>query len=356
MIELSGSQLASFKDKGVLVIENVFTPLEVQTAREGLTRSLALYGVDPQNLEDTGQNLRKLSSTSGAGGVIDLFYADWKFQVAENPKLFSIISQLWEATYAPCSAESNSSDENAGLFAHPHGPFDPKHGYFYIDRVGYRVPERISHLHSKSKKPLQRSLTPHLDCCPIDLYGNIEKIDENLRRWRPIQAIVALTPNWEPNTGGFEAVPGFHKRFNEYFLGGRAGTTKEREIELDDPDIARVCVGEFSPLVPKFDHDVLSQFEHIPYGTGSVICWDWRLPHANSQYNNGESPREVVYTGFLPDVPVNRRFSKAQYENYQKGALPNHVWHHHQYSEDVKEGLTFEFSDLGRKLMAIDSW
>ena len=313
-----------------------------------------------------------------------MFYADWKFELAQNPKLFAVLSQLWGATYA--GSNHGGNDDDAGLFKHPHGEFNPQEGYFYLDRVGYRVPEEISQLHStgsRSKpKPLQRSLTPHLDCCAKDLYGNMQNIEEKLRRWRPIQAFVALTPNHEANTGGFEAVPGFHREFEQHFGGGGSGAGQasegERRKELADPEIQRICIGEFSPLVPKFDQTVLERFEHIGYGAGSLVCWDWRTPHANAQQNTGraslpfspsfhvnercfrllpgKTPREVVYTGFLPSVAVNKRFAEGQLASYRQGMLPNHVWHHHKYSDGPQEGLTFQFSELGRKLMSIEPW
>jgi len=245
---LTEEQLEKFRETGILVVEEVFGESEVAQARMGLHESLRTYGVDHGDLVSTGHNLRKMSSTSGAGGVLDLFYADWKFELSQNPKLFSVLSQLWAATYA-CPASHPD-----GRFDHPHGDFNPQEGLYYIDRVGYRVPEAISQLHATGKnrsKPLQRSLTPHLDCCANNLYGNSSKIEEKLRRWRPIQAFVALTPNLEANTGGYEAVPGFHREFNHHFSTHPSPAQEDRDRENGDPEIGRICIGEFSPLVPK---------------------------------------------------------------------------------------------------------
>ena len=58
------------------------------------------------------------------------------------------------------------------------------------------------------------------------------------------------------------------------------------------------------------DKEILNNFTHVPYKSGSAILWDWRLPHANAKYNNSTIPREVIYTGFLPDTPVNRVYAK----------------------------------------------
>lgn len=93
---------------------------------------------DADNLEITAGNLRELSTTGGAGGVLDIFYAHWKLKICEHPNVFSVISQLWNATWS-------SGTDN--LYPHPHGQFDPKRGHFYINRVCFRVPDHIAKTH-----------------------------------------------------------------------------------------------------------------------------------------------------------------------------------------------------------------
>lgn len=99
------------------------------------------------------------------------------------------------------------------LYQHPYGPFHSRQGYMYIDRVCFRLPDAISsELGTSKKRPLQRSLTPHLDCCPHNLYKS-EKLHP---KWRPIQAFLALTDAYNPNEGGFEACLGHHRVFDEW--------------------------------------------------------------------------------------------------------------------------------------------
>ena len=99
----------------------------------------------------------------------------------------------------------------------------------YIDRIGYRISSKLAHeiaidtmdpkdgvipdrkLKKKKIKPIQRSLTPHLDCCPKDVNST-----QGMDKWRPILCFVSLTNNLDPNTGGFEAAPGFHLDFNDW--------------------------------------------------------------------------------------------------------------------------------------------
>lgn len=214
--------IAAFKRDGVVVLPGVFTVEEVAAARAGMAVTLAAHGVvrgvwvrgqgaPPQNdisfggwegrgsvsvrvlilkkkqptptihplqdvddLESTAGNLRALSSTGGSGGVLDRYYMPWKLEMAQNPRFFQAISQLWAATFAAAPApDPDDPNDHARVYgSHPFGPFDPSKGYFYMDRVGFRVPDRIAERHRKGKRPLQRSLTPHLDCCPSALYDS----------------------------------------------------------------------------------------------------------------------------------------------------------------------------------------
>ncbi|RHY31294.1 hypothetical protein DYB32_003632 [Aphanomyces invadans] len=221
----------------------------------------------------------------------------------------------------------------------------------YINRVCYRVPDAIATLprdeegaSKKKKKALQRSLTPHIDCCPTNLYES----GKAFPRWRPIQCITVLTPNLDPSTGGFEAVAGFHKEFSSYF---------SKAPPLVESSRPPVCLGDFSPLRMQEDNAVIARYEHVPADAGSVILFDWRIPHANSYRHVGIIPREVVYTGFLPNVPMNQAYALEQLRRYKARLLPADHWQKGTTDKAVDETFSaHEFAPLGRKLMAIDPW
>ena len=109
---------------------------------------------------------------------------DWKLKLNQSVKAVAIMSELWAATFATCKSP----------YDHPFGVFPPKEALMYIDRVCYRVPDRISALHcseTNKKRCLQRSLTPHIDCCPHRMFQDIG--EHKYSKWRPIQAFIALT-------------------------------------------------------------------------------------------------------------------------------------------------------------------
>ena len=321
-----------------------------------LLLSLPLHQ-DPSDLETTGGQLRNLSTTYGAGGVLDLYYPHWKLKINQNERLFSIVSQLWAATYAQCDEKS--------LFAHPYGAFDATRGYMYLDRVCYRVPDTIASMHASSGKGsrvLQRSLAPHWDCCPADQFGASESQQKHFRnkktrRWRPIQSFVSLTDTLEANHGGFEAAPRFHKEFAEFAKKrGPEKTEEEWKKELGDEWHPPVCVGEFARVRAREDRDILGRLQHVALARGAAVFWDYRLPHANAAKHLGVDPRVVVYTGFLPDTQINRDFALHQSSFVRRREPLVDQWQKNQPPEKGKNVPVFPFSTLGRRLLALEPW
>jgi hypothetical protein len=301
---------------------------------------------------NTQRALKKLSSTNGAGGILDIFYADFKLKLNQHPLIFQILTELWAATYGhrsyPGSEEVIDVNEH---FTHPFGDFDASQGFMYIDRVCFRLPDSLPNAtsnaaSSSSSKPLHRSLTPHLDCCPYDMFSG--------RKWRPIQCFVALTDTLQPNEGGFEACPSHHIGFEEWAKLRPPSDPLPKETPNGEVRSFNgvPCVGQFTPIRPKEDIDVIERFEHIPCRSGDLVLWDFRIPHANAAQNLLEHPREVIYLGFLPDVPINRQYAADQLKRYKIGQVPIDQWH----KCNTLQRNSFEFSELGRKLMLLDSW
>lgn len=256
---LDTSLIEEFKNNGVVVVPSVLTTDEVAAALRGLKTYLLACGCDEDNLMDTAGCLTSLSSTNGAGGILDVFYEDWKLCLNEHSAVVGTIQSLWQHTYA-----TYDGNEHDSLYKHPFGQFDPLEGYMYVDRVCYRVPSDVSAAFGPTKrKQLQRSLTPHLDCCPHNMYGKGSK-------WRPIQAFLCLTDTLLPDQGGFEACPGHHVNF-EQWAENRAPSAGYKGDE--GGQVTAPCVGDFTPIRPAEDKDVLQKMRHIPCKAGDLVCW-----------------------------------------------------------------------------------
>lgn len=399
---LSQLQVDEFVTNGVLVVDNILTPAEVQRAKDGFQQSLKDRGVNSLDTDDVHSvtAFAALSSTNGSGGVLDIFYDHWKLEVATHPKLFAATQQLWKEGYNLGGPPKESISTNDRFKWHPYGAdIDFSKGYVYIDRVGYRIPtERAQALgecictnssstkpttvESKKKKKLrsiQRPLTPHLDCCPDSMY-------EDTAKWRPIQCFVSLTDNLEANTGGFEAVrDGFHRTFDEWARSRRptsiivtrkSDTSSNNNVTRIEELHKAACLGEYTHIRPKEDADVMQRVVHIPVHAGSAVFWDNRVPHANSYRNDSNVTRAVVYCSFLPDIELNRRYVQNQLKTWMSGRPIRDQWNHidemdvgeNQSLQSTTAGPTREkqqqqqlkqqyaFTELGMRLMGIQPW
>ena len=374
---LSDEQIQTFQNEGILIIPNILSSEEIQIALENLHTTLLQYDVDTNHLNETGHHLVKLSSTNGSGGVLDLFYPNFKLDFATNERLFKATCELWSA----CYRHDDTGDNVIEWMNHPFENFDCSKGYTYIDRIGFRLPTHLAEeigmdikknqnvnlssskkksARKRSKMAIQRSLTPHLDCCP----DTIDSVNKS--KWRPIQCFISLTDNMEPNTGGFEAVRnGFHKEFKSW-----AATREKTMIQKNDGEVLEInppCVGEYTHIRPKEDGHVMKRVEHIAVPAGSAVLWDNRIPHANAYKNESDATRIVVYCSFLPDIEINREYMKKQLEDYNSGKIPRDQWIESEANcesdldivSNKNEELidrSYQFSSLGRKLMGIDNW
>ncbi len=148
--------------------------------------------------------------------------------------------------------------------------------YAYIDRAGFRIPTVLAErLGGEGHAPLQSGLGVHVDCAPYFLFDS-NAIGSNKMRWRPIQCMLSLTDNPLADTGGFTAVPGFHRRFAEYF---------EERARENDGKRPGALNSEFMPLCPPLFPGLSEQLQHIPCPRGAAVFWDWRIAHCNAKLN-----------------------------------------------------------------------
>ena len=230
---------------------------------------------------------------------------------------------LYDATYG----------RNEGLWTHPYGKFNNQELWGHVDRIGFRLPDAFNTTEEKKRNnngranvkgkkkrngQLQRSLTPHLDCCPDDMYGGGSK---TFPRWRPIQCFLSLSTTLNSNQGGFECVKGFHRKFNQYYNNRKMKNEKiQNENKLP-------CVGDYVHIDPSLDSAVMSKVAHVPVEAGDAVFWDQRIPHSNSYKNDSVVCRKVVYGGFLPKgVEMNDVYVKEQLKRLKGLEKPSDFW------------------------------
>jgi len=73
VVLLKQEWIDTFHRDGVVVVPHVFTQEELYDVRETFHADLAQFGVIHDDLPSSACHLEKLSSTGGAGGILDLF-------------------------------------------------------------------------------------------------------------------------------------------------------------------------------------------------------------------------------------------------------------------------------------------
>ena len=129
--ELEQKYIDEFIRNGIVVIPKILHADEVKTSRRHFHEDLMKIGCDPNHLLQTAGTLSTISSTGGAGGILDIFYADWKLALNEHPRVVSAFITLLRATYA--------SPTPSPLWSHPFGSFRADEVFMYIDRCCFRV-------------------------------------------------------------------------------------------------------------------------------------------------------------------------------------------------------------------------
>lgn len=255
--------MAEFDASGVTVFESVLSDDEVASVRERFHAQLA--PLLDSNVPQIG--VRKKSPVS------EIYYPSWKlFDVHLHARVHDCMQALMQHTYY---------NPRNTLFPAPFRTDSPCI-WPYIDRVCYRLPDVVRE---------EGGLGLHIDNHPnIDVGA--------LKKWRPIQAFVALTDHFDATAGGLQVVRGFHKEYASYFS--------------SFPN-AEPAKGEFFRMHSLSHAAVQKRCQFVYAPRGSLVCWDYRLPHATGSKLAGTDTREVVYTGWLPDCALNRRYVQQQW-------------------------------------------
>jgi hypothetical protein len=251
---------------GYVVVPNVLSTDEVATARAGLHAAVTRITGRPYAELVIGPPGSGRASAGPAAGIVAPL---WKMRLHTHPAVVRTYREAYAATFGT----------NAGLYTHRYG--DVLGGPLpIVDRVACRFPG-------------EAGLGMHVDLNPLDPSLGAAAI-----RWRPLQSMVCLTDHFGSTDGGLQVVRGFHHQLGDY-LEHNAG--------------ARAAVGtkgEFFRFAGRSHDKLRSQLETVLAPAGSMVLWDRRLPHATTPTLSPGRTREVVYTGFLPNVPLNQRYTR----------------------------------------------
>jgi len=253
---------AAFERDGFIVVPDVLTSEEVAMARAELHG--LIEKASGHTIQDFVSDPKLLHGGRANNPAANILAPEWKMRIHMHPRVVQTYNELFTQTFKT----------GRGIFASsiPFLPTSTPPAIPLIDRVACRFPG-------------EEGLGLHVDK-PSD------NPDRTRLYWRPIQSLICLTDHWSTEDGGLQVVRGAHATLADYLKGA----------DCPQEDGAIKLTGK--------RHDKLrAGLETVMAPAGSMILWDARLPHATAPSLREGVTREVVYTGFLPNVAVNRRYS-----------------------------------------------
>jgi ectoine hydroxylase-related dioxygenase (phytanoyl-CoA dioxygenase family) len=151
-----------------------------------------------------------------------------------------------------------------------------------------------------------------------------------------VQGVLALTDT-DPDMGGFQCVPGFHKK------------------PLLEEWVAAQPEGR-SPRVPALDR--LPQgmkVTPIPMKAGDLLIWDRRLAHGNG-HNVSDKPRLAQYITMSPAREDNEEARQTRITMWRDRLPPKGDAFPGDPRGVEQQNPPAELTPLGRKLLGLDRW
>ncbi|MBI4531852.1 MAG: phytanoyl-CoA dioxygenase family protein [Candidatus Latescibacteria bacterium] len=144
-----------------------------------------------------------------------------------------------------------------------------------------------------------------------------------------VQGVLYLTDTAE-NQGGFQCVPGFHRKFEEW------GQSQSEDSASPPPDPTGLEV------------------QKIPGKAGDLVIWQSLLPHGNSR-NTSDRPRLAQYITMFPTGEKNEEARQSRIRLWRDRLSPDGFPGDPRGLEQ-QYGKPATLTALGKKLLGLEVW
>ena len=182
----------------------------------------------------------------------------------------------------------------------------------FIDRMGLRFPDHIY---------AEGGLNLHLDKLGV--------------KFRPIQGFLSLTDQTTNKHGGLQLVKGFHNQNNSH----------SQTIQMN----------------LKSNQYLMDSLTDIKVKAGSLVLWDYRLPHKTNGKFTSNDTREVIYMSYIPNTKQNKEYLQAQWNNFLNSIPPPDFPHdkancvfNYEYPKELSQQATKRYSGKSQKNFKFD--
>jgi hypothetical protein len=149
-----------------------------------------------------------------------------------------------------------------------------------------------------------------------------------------VQGVLSLT-DVVPGQGGFQCVPGFHRRIDEWIA------TQPADRDPFRPDLTGLEV------------------QQIGTRAGDLLIWDSRLPHGTSP-NRSDRPRLAQYISMFPADEANEAHRERRLHAWRTRTTPHDPqgfpFPGDPREREARQGVIAELTPLGRRLLGLDRW
>lgn len=146
-----------------------------------------------------------------------------------------------------------------------------------------------------------------------------------------LQGVLCLTDT-AADQGGFQCVPGMHRGLEEWIK------TQPRSRNPRVPDLTGRTV------VP------------VPALAGDLIIWDRLLPHGNGR-NTSDRPRLAQYLHMFPAAELDERQRRRRVRQWERRQPPpGRAFPGDPRKKERREHRTAELTELGRRLLGLETW
>lgn len=285
MTAISAADRAFFDREGYLVVRQAVAPALVGAVVAAIWDFLEM---DPTNPDDWYREPHRTN------GMVELYHHPALWAVRQDPRLHRLFADLWG------QEDLWVSLDRANMKPPPH-PAHPEYAHPGMVHWDMDVRER----------PL-----------PFRLQGVLYLSD---------------TP---AGAGGFQCVPGFHRRAEAW----AASRPADEALRVAD--------------VRELDPDAFRDVQPIPGAAGDLIVWHSALPHGNSA-NTSDLPRLAQYVTMFPADPRDAGLRDHRIASWRERAHP--AFQGRAFVGDPRgwEAAHYDappLTPLGRRLLGLDDW
>lgn len=281
---LSDADRAFFDEHGYLVVRQLIPREQVDAVVDAIWDFLEFDRDDPSGWYQEPHR---------HNGMVEMYHHQSLWDVRQHPKMYQLFREL----------------------------FGQDDLWVFIDRANLKPPPSPEHPEYDHHGMVHWDMDVRETPTPFQVQGVLYLVDTR------------------SGEGGFQCVPGVHRRAAEIAAGISDTDLRHQQLHERFPD-------EISPPI------------EIEADAGDFIIWHSALPHGNSR-NYSVKPRLAQYVRLEPAVPSDAALRAARIASWRERMHPS-FQNPRAFPGDPRrkesQSPAAELTPLGRKLLGIDDW